>query len=46
MNVGAPKMAVITPIGISKGGKRVRERVSQTIINIAAARHVAGIRVL
>ncbi len=46
MNAGAPKVAVITPIGISKGVNITREIISQAIINIAAEIHVAGMSVL
>src|SRR3989338_6622585 len=46
INIGAPTAAVITPMGISIGEKRVRESISQTTINIAAARQALGIRIL
>ena len=46
MNIGAPIIAVITPIGISTGGNIVRDKVSHTTMNAAPAKQEAGIKIL
>jgi hypothetical protein len=46
IKIGAPTIAVITPMGISTGEKRVREKISQITINAAAPMQAAGIRIL
>jgi hypothetical protein len=46
INTGAPIIAVITPMGISRGLNKVLDIVSQIIINAALATQEAGMSIL